>query len=138
MDIISASNIGMTNAYKDKKKRAKKATIKDNKLYVLAEIKYMIDGVVGHNNIIIQICNEAKLLEMAREYYRERNLRSNKKWEEINIDKIKPMEAIQILTKRKYTVIQEINQDIIGRMLTDKEIVLLISVEDYNWQNKGV
>jgi hypothetical protein len=37
MDIISASNIGMTNAYKDKK--IKKQKVEHKKLYILAEIK---------------------------------------------------------------------------------------------------
>ena len=72
MDIISASNIGMTNANKNKKKSAKPSS----KLYILAEIKYIVGGVVGNNTIIIQICNEKTLIDLAKDYYIQRNLRS--------------------------------------------------------------
>ena len=130
MDIIAASNIGMTNANKNKKKSAKKTKIPSSKLYILAEIKYIVGGVVGNNTIIIQICNEKTLIDLAKDYYIERKLRSNRKWEKININRMKPQDAIQILTKRKYAKIQEITEDIIGRMLMDNKIAHLISVND--------
>lgn len=130
MDMISASNIGMTNANTNKSKKKSTKKITNSKLYILAEIKYMVDGVVGNNTIIIQICNDKTLIDLAKDYYIQRNLRSIKKWGNININEIEIQDAIQILTKRKYAKIQEINEDTIGRMLMDNKIAHLISVND--------
>lgn len=133
MDIVSASNIGMTNIYKDKKKIDKKLRIKHNKLYILVETKYIVDGVVGHNTIHIQICNAKSLKALAKKYYLERGLHRNRRWEDINIDKVNIEEAILILTKRKYSQIQVIDEDKIGETLRNNKIVNLISVDDFNW-----
>lgn len=137
MDIIAASNIGMTNAYKDRKKTNKKR-IKHNKLYVLAKIKYTINGVLGNNTIDITMCNNKALIEMAKDYFVARGLRRNRKWEELDVNKLKTKDAIEILTKREYAMIQEIDEDIIGKSLSKNKIVDLISVDDFKFSNKGI
>lgn len=138
MDIISASNIGMTNAYKGKNKMDKQAKKDKGKVYILAEINYMVDGTMGNNTIGIYVCNEETLIDIAKEYYEERGLRRNRKWEDININKITVKEAIKILTKRKYASIQEINKVIVENQLLKNRLVELIEVDDYIWQSKEV
>lgn len=138
MDIISASNIGMTNAYKGKNKMDKQAKKDKDKVYILAEINYMVDGTMGNNTIGIYVCNEETLIDIAKEYYEERGLRRNRKWEDININKITVKEAIKILTKRKYASIQEINKVIVENQLLKNRLVELIEVDDYIWQSKEV
>ena len=138
MDMISASNIGMTNAYKGKNKMDKQAKKDKDKVYILAEINYMVDGTMGNNTIGIYVCNEETLIDIAKEYYEERGLRRNRKWEDININKITVKEAIKILTKRKYASIQEINKVIVENQLLKNRLVELIEVDDYIWQSKGV
>lgn len=138
MDIISASNIGMTNAYKGKNKKDKQAKKDKDKVYILAEINYMVDGTMGNNTIGIYVCNEETLIDIAKEYYEERGLRRNRKWEDININKITVKEAIKILTKRKYASIQEINKVIVENQLLKNRLVELIEVDDYIWQSKEV
>ena len=138
MDIISASNIGMTNAYKGKNKMDKQAKKDKDKVYILAEINYMVDGTMGNNTIGIYVCNEETLIDIAKEYYEERGLRRNRKWEDININKITVKEAIKILTKRKYASVQEINKVIVENQLLKNRLVELIEVDDYIWQSKEV
>lgn len=138
MDIISASNIGMTNAYKGKNKMDKQAKKDKDKVYILAEINYMVDGTMGNNTIGIYVCNEETLIDIAKKYYEERGLRRNRKWEDININKITVKEAIKILTKRKYASIQEINKVIVENQLLKNRLVELIEVDDYIWQSKEV
>lgn len=138
MDIIAASNIGMTNAYKDRKRTSKRRKVEKDKLYVLAEIKYTIDGKLGNDNIIITICNSKVLIKMAQEYYIERKLRSNKKWKDININNLKPKDAIKILTKRKYAQISEIDEDKIGEKIINNKVACLTCIDVSDLQHKGV
>lgn len=133
MDIIAASNIGMTNAYKDRKRTPKRRKVEKNKLYVLAEIKYTVNGILGNNTINITMCNKKRLIEIAQEYYEERQLKNNRKWENIEIDNLKPKDAIEILTKRKYAHIEEIDEDTIGKKIMKNKIVKLISVNDFTF-----
>lgn len=133
MDIIAASNIGMTNAYKDRKRTPKRRKVEKNKLYVLAEIKYTVNGILGNNTINITMCNKKRLIEIAQEYYEERQLKNNRKWENIEIDNLKPKDAIEILTKRKYAYIEEIDEDTIGKKIMKNKIVKLISVNDFTF-----
>lgn len=123
MDIIAASNIGMTNAYKDRKRTPKRRKVEKNKLYILAEIKYTVNGILGNNTINITMCNKKRLIEIAQEYYEERQLKNNRKWENIEIDNLKPKDAIEILTKRKYAHIEEIDEDTIGKKIMKNKIV---------------
>ena len=81
---------------------------------------------------------EQKRIPIAKEYYEERGLRRNRKWEDININKITVKEAIKILTKRKYASIQEINKVIVENQLLKNRLVELIEVDDYIWQSKEV
>ena len=138
MDIIAASNIGMTNAYKDKKKKTKRIKVKQNKLYVLAEVAYTINGVLNNDSIVLTICNAEKLIDMAKEYYKERNLKCNKRWNTIDINNLKPKDAIKILTKRKYIHIGKINEDTIGEDLIKNKVAYLTSVDISDLQHKGV
>lgn len=133
MDIIAASNIGMTNAYKDRKRTPKRRKVEKNKLYILAEIKYTVNGILGNNTINITMCNKKRLIEIAQEYYEERQLKNNRKWENIEIDNLKPKDAIEILTKRKYAHIEEIDEDTIGKKIMKNKIVKLISVNDFTF-----
>lgn len=136
MDIISASNIGMTNAYKDKK--IKKQKVEHNKLYMLVEIIYTVKGILGNNRIDLTICNAQTLIQMAQEYYEERKLKGNKKWGEIDIKNLTIKEAIAILTKRKYVQIQEIDEDKVGEKINKNKVAYLMSIEERDWRNKGV
>ena len=136
MDIISASNIGMTNAYKDKK--IKKQKVEHNKLYMLVEIIYTVKGILGNNRIDLTICNAQTLIQMAQEYYEERKLKGNKKWGEIGIKNLTIKEAIAILTKRKYVKIQEIDEDKVGEKINKNKVAYLMSIEERDWRNKGV
>lgn len=136
MDIISASNIGMTNAYKDKK--IKKQKVEHNNLYMLVEIKYTMKGILGNNRVVITMCNTPTLIKMAQDYYEERKLKSNKKWGNIDIAKLKIKDAIAILTTRKYAQIKEIDEDKIGRKIVNNKIACLISLDISDFQNKGV
>ena len=136
MDIISASNIGMTNAYKDKK--IKKQKVEHNKLYMLVEIIYTVKGILGNNRIDLTICNAQTLKQMAQEYYEERKLKGNKKWGEIDIKNLTIKEAIAILTKRKYVQIQEIDEDKVGEKINKNKVAYLMSIEERDWRNKGV
>lgn len=136
MDIISASNIGMTNAYKDKK--IKKQKVEHNKLYMLVEIIYTVKGILGNNRIDLTICNAQTLIQMAQEYYEERKLKGNKKWGEIDIKNLTIKDAIAILTKRKYVQIQEIDEDKVGEKINKNKVAYLMSIEERDWRNKGV
>lgn len=136
MDIISASNIGMTNAYKDKK--IKKQKVEHNKLYILAEIKYIVNGILGNNKVVLTICNAQRLIQMAQKYYEERKLKNNKKWGEIDIKNLKIKDAIAILTKRKYVQIQEIDEDKVGEKINKNKVAYLMSIEERDWHNKGI
>lgn len=128
MDIISASNIGMTNAYKDKK--IKKQKVEHNKLYMLVEVIYTVKGILGNNRIDLTICNAQTLIQMAQEYYEERKLKGNKKWGEIDIKNLTIKDAIAILTKRKYVQIQEIDEDKVGKKINKNKVAYLMSIEE--------
>ena len=65
--------------------------------------------------------------------YEERQLKNNRKWENIEIDNLKPKDAIEILTKRKYAHIEEIDEDTIGKKIMKNKIVKLISVNDFTF-----
>lgn len=136
MDMIAASNIGMTNAYKNKK--IKKQKDEHNKLYILVEIKYMVNCLLGNNKVALAICNAQSLIQMAQKYYEERKLKNNKKWGEIDIKNLKIKDAIAILTTRKYAKIKEIDEDKIGEKIVNNKIVGLISLYISDFQNKGV
>lgn len=135
MDIIAASNIGMTNAYKNRKRTPKRRKVEKNKLYVLAEIKYIVDGELGNDNIVITICNSKVLIEIAQEYYEARQLKNNHKWENLDIKNLKIKDAIEILTTRKYAKIQEIDEDMIGMKIRKNRLVELIIIKNLQ---KGV
>lgn len=136
MDIIAASNIGMTNAYKDKKIKKQKA--EHNKLYILAEIKYTVNGILGNNKVALTICNAQRLIQMAQKYYEERKLKNNKKWGEIDIKNLKIKDAIAILTKRKYAQISEIDEDKIGKKIINNKVACLTCIDVSDLQHKGV
>lgn len=138
MDIIAASNIGMTNAYKDRKRTPKRRKVEKNKLYVLAEIKYTVNGILGNNKVVLTICNAQRLIQMAQKYYEERKLKNNKKWGEIDIKNLKIKDAIAILTKRKYAQISEIDEDKIGEKIINNKVAYLTSVDISDLQHKGV
>lgn len=138
MDIISASNIGMTNAYKDRKRTPKRRKVEKNKLYVLAEIKYTVNGILGNNTINITMCNKKRLIEIAQKYYEERKLKNNKKWGEIDIKNLKIKDAIAILTKRKYAQISEIDEDKIGEKIINNKVACLTCIDVSDLQHKGV
>ena len=74
---------------------------------------------------------------MAKDYFVARGLRRNRKWEELDVNKLKTKDAIEILTKREYAMIQEIDEDVIGQSLSKNKIVDLISVDDFKFSNKG-
>ena len=131
MDIFAASNIGMTNAYKNKKRATTRKKIEKNKLYALAEIKYTINGILGNNKVVITLCNTKKLVEMAQEYYKERKLKCTHKWRKIDINNLTPKDAIKILTTRQYATIKAIDEDVIGEKIIKNKIVKLISVNDF-------
>ena len=137
MDIIAASNIGMTNAYKDRKITPKRRKVEKNKLYILAEIKYTIDGILGNNKVVITLCNTKKLVEIAQEYYKERKLKCIHKWREMDINNLTPKDAIKILTTRQYANIKEIDEDVIGEKIIKNKIVKLISVNDFVFSKRG-
>lgn len=137
MDIFAASSIGMTNAYKNKKRVTKRKKIEKNKLYVLAEIKYTIDGILGNNKVVITLCNTKKLVEIAQEYYKERKLKCIHKWKEMDINNLTPKDAIKILTTRQYANIKEIDEDVIGEKIIKNKIVKLISVNDFVFSKRG-
>lgn len=136
MDMIAASNIGMTNAYKNKK--IKKQKVEHNKLYILLEIKYIVNSILGNNKIVIAICNAQSLIQMAQKYYEERKLKNNKKWGEIDIKNLKIKDAIAILTTRKYAQIKEIDEDKIGEKIINNKVAYLTCIDVSDLQHKGL
>lgn len=124
MDIISASNIGMTNSCKGDHKNCKcKHKPKPSKLYLLIKINYTVDGKLGNNQVQISICNKQTLVNLAKQYYNNKHLQFVEMYKDMDISKVE--NAIQILTKREYLQITEIDEDKVGKkLIQDKEVFL--------------
>lgn len=121
MDIVSASNIGMTNATKNK--------INKSKLYVLVHVWRMSDFQVGHNTFSVSICNYNGLVKLALNYYAEHRLKCVEKYKDLDLRV--PENAIKILTQRKYLKIEEIDEDAIGKTLMQDKPVQIVSIDNF-------
>lgn len=130
MDIVSASNIGMTNSCKNNHKHCKCKTPKPSKLYLLIKMNYLVNGKLGNNELQITMCNKQTLVNLAQEYYNKKNLHCFEPY--INMDISKVDNAIQILTKREYLHIAEIDEDKVGKQLIDNKEVFLTSINNFN------
>lgn len=121
MDIVSASNIGMTNATKNKTKK--------DKLYILVKVLYMSDFQVGHNTFSVSICNYNGLVKLALNYYAEHRLFCVETYK--NLDLQIPENAIKILTTREYLNIEEIDEDKIGKALMQDKVIQIASIDNF-------
>lgn len=121
MDIVSASNIGMTNATKNK--------INKNKMYVLVHVWQMSDFTVGHNTYTVSICNYNGLVKLALNYYAEHRLKCVKEYKDLDLQV--PENAIKILTQRKYLKIEEIDEDAIGKTLMQDNPIQIVSIDNF-------
>lgn len=131
MDIVSASNIGMTNSCKGNHKNCKCShKQKPSKLYLLIKMNYMVDGKLGNNQMQISICNKQTLVNLAQQYYNNKHLGSCEMYQNMDISKV--ANAIQILTKREYLQIAEINEDKVGNQLSQNKEVFLTSINNFN------
>lgn len=130
MDIVSASNIGMTNSCKGNHKHCKCKTPKPSKLYLLIKINYIVDGKLGNNQMQISMCNKQTLVNLAKQYYNNKHLSSVECYANMDISQIE--NAIQILTKREYLQITEFDEDSIGEQLIQNKEVFLTTINNFN------
>jgi hypothetical protein len=131
MDIIVASNIGMTNSHKCNHEKCKcNHKQEPSKLYLLVKINYTVDGKLGNNQMQISICNKQTLVNLAKQYYDNKRLQIIGMYQNMDISKVE--NAIQILTKREYLHIAEIDEDKVGKQLVDNKEVFLTSINNFN------
>lgn len=129
MDIVSASNIGMTNSCKNNHKHCKCKTPKPSKLYLLIKMNYLVNGILGNNEMQISLCNKQTLVKLAKQYYIDKHLAIVECY--ANMDVSKTEDAIQILTKREYLQIIEIDEDKIGQQLIQNKEVFLTTINKF-------